>query len=187
MFGAPLRTFVLADTGSYLSPIICNEELMPRLDVHVCVGSPIFLRGVSNVVYSHTPLYHYKPAYPQHKAWYEFLRGTGYLIWPAGWQPYISLRPINRCDSCLFYPRSVSNKLLDIRWTRVSRPAQYWFYRCLPTSLFLDKQIREHLSFAQTVWSLHPGSKFQITPLSAQWPLRILYLRTPANWGVSMT
>ena len=107
MFGAPLRTFVLADTGSYLSPIICNEELVPRLDVHVCVGSPFNLYGVSNVVYSHTPLYHYKPAYPQRKAWYEFLRGTGYLIWPAGWQPCISLRPINRRDSCLFYPRSL--------------------------------------------------------------------------------
>ena len=32
----------------------------------------------------------------------------------------------------------------------------------------INKQLPEHLSFAQTVWSLHPGSKFQITTLSAQ-------------------
>ena len=86
---------------------LCEATAKYDLTDLFCVGSPIFLCGVSNVVYSHTPLYHYKPAYPQHKAWYEFLRGTGYLIWPAGWQPCISLRPINRRDSCLFYPRSL--------------------------------------------------------------------------------
>lgn len=38
----------------------------------------------------------------------------------------------------------------------------------------INKQLLEHLSFAQTVWSLHPGSNFQIITLSAQWP----------NWGI---
>jgi hypothetical protein len=38
---------------------------MPRLDVHVCVGSPFHLYGVSDVVYSLTLLFHYMPAYPQ--------------------------------------------------------------------------------------------------------------------------